>query len=203
MKPDRKDLNVSRETFERLELYAGLVERWNPRINLVSRKSLVEIWTRHILDSVQIFRISNPVPHWADLGSGGGFPGLVCSILAKEETPDTQFTLVESDQRKSVFLRTVVRECGLNCRVVSKRIETIDPLKADIVSARALADLKVLMSFCCKHLNSSGTALLPKGASWKKELEDARKEWNFDAEPVKSLTEPNAVILKVKGVVRA
>ncbi len=203
MKPDRTKFDVSRETFERLELYAALVERWNPRINLVSRKSLNEIWTRHILDSVQIFRISHPVPHWADLGSGGGFPGLVCSILAKEETPDTQFTLVESDQRKSVFLRTVVRECGLNCRVVSKRIETIDPLRADIVSARALADLKVLMSFCFKHLNSSGTALLPKGASWKKELEEARKEWNFDAEPVKSLTEPNAVILKVKGVARA
>ncbi len=200
--PELRDMNVSRETFERLSIYADLVARWNPRINLVSRNSLTELWTRHILDSVQVFRCSEHADHWVDLGSGGGFPGLVCAIMAIEESPNTRFTLVESDQRKSAFLRTVARECNAKCTVISKRIEAIDPLHADILSARALADLTTLISFCDRHLDKSGVALLPKGENWKKELSDAREGWNFQAEPITSLTEPKAVILKVKGVTR-
>ncbi|RLK03657.1 16S rRNA (guanine(527)-N(7))-methyltransferase RsmG [Ruegeria conchae] len=195
-------LNVSRETFERLAIYVALLERWNPRINLVSRNSLKDIWVRHIQDSVQVFRTSKPVDHWVDLGSGGGFPGMVCAIMAIESAPETRFTLVESDQRKSAFLRNVARECGANCTVLARRIEAIDPLGADILSARALADLTTLLSFCDRHLDENGVALLPKGATWKKELLDARKEWNFDADPIKSLTEPQSVILKIKGVAR-
>ena len=196
------DLDVSRETLERLRLYVDLVKRWNPKINLVSRRSLEDIWTRHIQDSVQVFHCANQVAHWVDLGSGGGFPGMVCAIMAIEHTPETRFTFVESDQRKSAFLRTVARECDANCKVVSRRIESIEPLHADILSARALADLTVLLSFCDRHLTKNGVALLPKGATWKKELAEARKEWNFKAEPIKSLTEPQAVILKVEGVIR-
>ncbi|MEX0306518.1 MAG: 16S rRNA (guanine(527)-N(7))-methyltransferase RsmG [Ruegeria sp.] len=195
-------LDVSRETFERLTTYVALLERWNPKINLVSRNSLKDIWVRHILDSTQVFRCVEPVNHWVDLGSGGGFPGLVCAIMSIESTPTTRFTLVESDQRKSAFLRNIARECGANCTVISRRIESVDPLGADVLSARALADLTTLMSFCDRHLSASGTALLPKGASWEKELADARKEWKFEAEPITSLTEPQSVILKIKGVTR-
>ena len=195
-------LSVSRETFERLETYVELVQRWNPRINLVSRNSLKDIWTRHILDSVQVFRCADVFETWADLGSGGGFPGMVCAIMAVEEAPEAKFTFVESDQRKSAFLRSVARECGANCTVISKRIETVEPLQADVLSARALADFKALLSFCDRHLGKSGTALLPKGASWKKELEVAREEWKFECEPITSLTEPQAVILRIKGVSR-
>jgi len=197
-----QELNVSRETFDRLSIYVDLVCRWNPKINLVSRNSLKEIWTRHVLDSVQVYRCSEPADHWVDLGSGGGFPGMVCAIMAIEESPETRFTFVESDQRKSAFLRTVARKCGVKCTVISKRIESVDPLNADILSARALADLETLISFCHRHLSDSGVALLPKGENWKKELDDAREEWNFQAEPITSLTEPKAVILKVKGVTR-
>ncbi len=195
-------LDVSRETFERLATYVSLLERWNPKINLVSRNSLKGIWIRHIHDSVQVFQNADRVDHWVDLGSGGGFPGMVCAIMAIESAPEMRFTLVESDQRKSAFLRNVARECGANCSVISRRIETVDPLNADVLSARALADLSTLLSFCDRHLNENGTALLPKGATWKKEMEDARKEWKFEAEPIKSLTEPQAVILKIKGVAR-
>lgn len=195
-------LDVSRETFERLSLYVDLVKRWNPRINLVSRNSLNDIWIRHILDSVQVFRCAERFETWADLGSGGGFPGMVCAIIAVEEAPNAHFQFVESDQRKSAFLRNVARECGVSCQVISKRIEAIDPLGADILSARALADLNTLLSFCDRHLSEPGTALLPKGANWKKELAEAQEEWKFEAEPITSLTEPQAVILKIKGVSR-
>ncbi|MCA0908118.1 16S rRNA (guanine(527)-N(7))-methyltransferase RsmG [Ruegeria marisrubri] len=197
-----EDLNVSRETFERLVIYVDLVKRWNPKINLVSKNSLGHIWDRHILDSVQVYRCADRFDTWADLGSGGGFPGMVCAIIAAEENPGAAFNMIESDQRKSAFLRSVARECGIKCTVTSKRIESVDPLAANIVSARALADLRTLLSFCDRHLHTNGTALLPKGANWKKELEDAREEWNFKAEAITSLTEPQAVILKINGVSR-
>ncbi len=196
------ELNVSRETFERLNTYVDLVKKWNPKINLVSRNSLKEIWPRHIMDSVQVFRCVENADHWADIGSGGGFPGMVCAIMAVETSPDTRFTFVESDQRKSAFLRAVSRECGANCTVISKRIEAVEPLNADVLSARALADLTTLLSFCDRHLSEDGTALFPKGATWKKELAEACEEWNFRSEPITSLTEPQAVILKIKGVSR-
>ncbi|GAA6160496.1 16S rRNA (guanine(527)-N(7))-methyltransferase RsmG [Ruegeria sp. HU-ET01832] len=195
-------LDVSRETLERLTTYVDLVNRWNPKINLVSRNSLNEIWVRHIKDSVQVYRCADTFDNWADLGSGGGFPGMVCALMAVEENPNAEFTFVESDQRKSAFLRNVARECGANCKIISKRIETVGPLNAQVLSARALADLKTLLSYCDRHLSESGVALLPKGANWKKELDDAREEWNFQADPITSLTEPQAVILKIKGVSR-
>lgn len=196
------DLDVSRETFERLTQYVELVKRWNPKINLVSRKSLEDIWNRHIKDSVQVYRCAGSFENWADLGSGGGFPGMVCAIMAIEDAPDARFTFIESDQRKSAFLRNVARECGTKCTVVSKRIEAVEPLNADILSARALSDLRTLLSFCDRHLGKKGLALLPKGERWKKELEEAREEWKFDVDPITSLTEPQAVILKIKGVSR-
>ncbi|WP_050604646.1 16S rRNA (guanine(527)-N(7))-methyltransferase RsmG [Ruegeria sp. 6PALISEP08] len=195
-------LNVSRETFERLEAYVDLVKRWNPKINLVSRNSLEHIWDRHILDSVQVYNCADQFENWVDIGSGGGFPGMVCALIAAEHSPDSQFSFVESDQRKSAFLRSVARECGIKCTVVSKRIESVDPLDADVLSARALAELRILLSFCDRHLSRNGTALLPKGANWKKELSEAQEEWKFDVEPITSLTEPQAVILKIKGVSR-
>lgn len=197
-----QDLNVSRETLERLDHYVNLVKQWNPKINLVSKGSLQNIWTRHIADSVQIYHCAPDFNRWADIGSGGGFPGMVCAIISASEKPEARFTFVESDQRKCAFLRTVARECQVQCKVVSKRIESIDPLNTDILSARALADLTSLLQFCDQHLGESGTALLPKGANWKKELEDAQEEWNFQYEGITSLTEPQAIILKIKGVSR-
>lgn len=200
--PSFEDLNVSRETSERLSVYVDLVKKWNPKINLVSKNSLNDIWNRHIKDSIQVYRCSEGFHNWADLGSGGGFPGMVCAIIAADENPGSRFTFVESDKRKSVFLRNVARECGLECTVLSHRIEALDPLKADVLSARALAELGVLLGFCDRHLSKTGTALLPKGAKWKKEVEQAREQWNFQSEVINSLTEPQAVILKIKGVSR-
>ncbi|MCE8518602.1 16S rRNA (guanine(527)-N(7))-methyltransferase RsmG [Ruegeria pomeroyi] len=197
-----ESLNVSRETFDRLSIFAELVKKWNPRINLVSKRSLDDLWTRHIIDSIQVFRNAPVGGLWVDLGSGGGFPGMICAILGAEEMPDTRFICVESDQRKSAFLRSAARECGVNCQVISQRIEVLDPLNADILSARALTDLTGLLGFAERHLKSGGTALFPKGANWKKEMQEAAKQWNFSYDAVTSLTEPQAVLLKITGVTR-
>lgn len=196
-------MDVSRETSDRLGIYAQLLRKWNPRINLVSRNTLDDLETRHIADSMQVFDLaSRGWKHWADLGSGGGFPGLVIAILAAEFSPEAQVTLVESDQRKCAFLRTVIRETGVPAAVIAERIEATAPLSADILSARALADLDALLGFADRHLGDAGTALFSKGANWKKEVDNARVQWRFDCEATTSRTEPNAVILKIGGITR-
>lgn len=197
------DLDVSRETKERLEIYADLLTRWNPRINLVSKSSLADIWSRHIADSAQIWELAkHPVRHWADLGSGGGFPGLVIAIMAQETGSPERVTLVESDARKCAFLRTVIRETGIAVQVAAERIELMQPLQADVISARALAGLNQLLFYCDHHLAQKGVALFPKGVTWEKELEAAQTEWNFRYQVVNSRTEVGPVILTVTGVSR-
>lgn len=194
--------NVSRETLERLQIFDATIRKWNPRINLVSRNSLDALWDRHINDSIQVLRTVKPGARWVDLGSGGGFPGLIAAIVLHDEAPETEVILVESDQRKSAFLRNAARECGVTCKVISDRIEKIEPLQADTLSARALASLDLLLEFTDLHLKKDGTAVFPKGATWKKELEDAQKKWSFAVETITSLTEPEAAILKINGVAR-
>lgn len=98
-------LDVSRETSQRLSALVALLIKWNKAINLVSKDTVGEIWSRHILDSAQIFNLGCKASLWADLGSGGGFPGLVVAVLAAEKAPHMQIVLVESDQRKAAFLR--------------------------------------------------------------------------------------------------
>jgi len=194
--------DVSRETMKRLVLFHGLLVKWNARINLVSRSSLNDFWVRHVADSVQVFRLAPSARTWADLGSGGGFPGLIVAILAKLERPDLNVTLIESDQRKSAFLRTVIRETGVSCNVIPERIEKAERQAADIVSARALADLTELLAYSERHLAAGGTALFPKGVTWQKELEIARTQWSFDVEVIESQTMPGAAILKIEGASR-
>ncbi|MFG6529299.1 MULTISPECIES: 16S rRNA (guanine(527)-N(7))-methyltransferase RsmG [unclassified Sulfitobacter] len=195
------DIDVSRETFEKLKAFAELVRKWNPKINLVSKSSLDDLWSRHILDSVQIFELATGRGNWVDLGSGGGFPGIVISILNQEEHR-FDVVMVESDQRKSAFLRTAIRELDLAAKVKTDRIEELECLKADVLSARALADLTKLLGFAELHLKRGGIALLPKGQSWQREDLEARQDWTYDLETVTSKTNPDAAILKIKDIAR-
>ena len=194
--------DVSRETFERLEAYVALIEKWNPKINLVSKSSLPEIWDRHIWDSAQIFDIAVEGSVWADFGSGGGLPGIVLAIFAKELRPNMQFYLVESDQRKCAFLRNAVREIGLNVKVHAERIEVLDPIGASVISARALTDLNGLLEFVERHSAKNGVAILPKGETWEKEILQAQENWSFEYEEITSKTNNDAAILKIKDFAR-
>jgi 16S rRNA (guanine527-N7)-methyltransferase len=195
--------DVSRETAERLTSYALRLREWNSRINLVSRTSLEELEARHFADSLQLFALApHPVTHWVDLGSGGGFPGLVIAIRAMECGSPARVTLIESDQRKAAFLRTVIRETGAPAVVLCNRIESASPQQADVVSARALSDLTGLLGYAERHLADGGTCLFSKGATWQNELGTAAAQWQFDLQTAKSLTDPDAVILQIKGIAR-
>ncbi|MGR3320542.1 MAG: 16S rRNA (guanine(527)-N(7))-methyltransferase RsmG [Pseudooceanicola sp.] len=188
--------DVPRGTLERLEIHARLLEQWNPRINLVSAATLGDLWARHIEDSLQLAEMAQTDAHWTDLGSGGGFPGLVIAAV-HAEVPGFRMTLIESDQRKAVFLRTVAREAGLPVRVETKRIEEAEPQQADVLTARALAPLDRLLDFTMRHRKPGGTALFPKGETWREEVAAAKESWDFAPEIVESRTHGGSVILKI------
>ncbi|MGP3696650.1 16S rRNA (guanine(527)-N(7))-methyltransferase RsmG [Rhodobacter sp. NSM] len=194
-------LDVSRETSERLRGYANLVRKWNPAINLVSASTLPAIWSRHIMDSAQLWRY-RPARFdlWLDLGSGSGFPGIVIAILAAASASESQFVLVESDKRKATFLRTACRELGLSATIQATRVEDLPPQEADVISARALAPLPDLCRLSDPHLARHGICLFPKGAGHAAEIAAARQSWNMDLEIHTSLTDPEAVILKLRAL---
>ncbi|MGZ3214990.1 16S rRNA (guanine(527)-N(7))-methyltransferase RsmG [Paracoccus sp. T5] len=193
-------MNVPRETEDKLREYGDLVRKWNPRINLVAAGSLSDFDERHIRDSLQLAELADARGgHWVDLGSGGGLPGLVTAI-AYGDRP-VKVTLVESDKRKAAFLRTVARQLDLQkVDVVNARIEQLAPLRADYISARALAPLPKLITMVKRHLSPEGVAWLMKGRNWKEEHLEATKDCRFDMTAFPSKTEPEAAILKITGV---
>ena len=196
--------NVSRETFSLLERLAALVEKWNKSINLISKSTVPNLWERHILDSVQIYHATQVnFKRWLDIGSGAGFPGLVLAILAKEKNIAGEIILVESDKRKCSFLHTARRDLNLNLTIINNRLEDCDVQKADIISARALADLATLFELSFKHMSRKTTFIFPKGKSWQEELFVAEKTWNFSWEAVNSITDSQAVVLKIGDLARA
>lgn len=194
--------DVSRETFDDLCRYVALLRKWTPRINLVSKATLPNLWDRHILDSVQLFHLAPRPPNlWLDLGSGGGLPGAVVAILLKDTA--TSFVFLEADQRKATFLRTVIRELGLSARVLSERIERADPVAADVISARALAPLDQLLSFQNRHGAAMCTGLYLKGATVPAEIEAALESWRFSCDKINSATSADSYVLKIGDLHRA
>ncbi|WP_074962413.1 16S rRNA (guanine(527)-N(7))-methyltransferase RsmG [Jannaschia rubra] len=191
---------VSRETETAFVKLGRLVRKWNGSINIVSRETLDALERRHIADSVAVYATGPGGGSWLDLGSGGGFPGVVVAILAGGRHP---VTLIESDKRKCEFLRTVRRELNLNFDIVNKRIEETIPIEASVISARALAPLPKLLSLAIRHANDGTVFLFPKGANWQAEDVAARREWTYDLEQLDSLIQPGSVILRIRNVRRA
>lgn len=194
-------LDLSPATLDRLEAFEALACRWTARINLVAPSTVEDLWTRHIVDSAQLWPLApEGGPTWADLGSGGGFPGIVIALLSAD-LGGPQVTLIESDQRKCAFLRTVARELSLPVVVLDQRVEAAAPQAAAIVSARALAPLATLLPLVARHLAPGGMALLPKGRDWPTEVEAARAAgWTFGLEALPSRTDPSARILRVADI---
>lgn len=198
---DLPGLDLPPATLERLAALEALVRRWTGRINLVAPSTLPDLWTRHIADSVQLWPLApKGAATWADLGSGGGFPGLVIAALAAEAGAP-RVTLIESDQRKCAFLRTAIRELTLPAAVIDARAESAPPQGADVVSARALAPLPALLPLVVRHLAPGGTALLPKGRDAAAEVEAAHGQgWRFALEAVPSRTDPSGRVLLVAEI---
>jgi 16S rRNA (guanine527-N7)-methyltransferase len=191
----RELLNVSRETIEKFQLYLTLLEKWQRRINLVSHSTLADAWQRHILDSGQLAAYYPPqTAHILDVGSGAGFPGLVLAIMG-----GVTVDLVESDQRKAVFLSTVIRELGLSAKVHNQRIEIMPNLKPDVITARALAPVPKLLNLIKTQISPECICLFLKGASVEDELTNLQSYSTMAARTHPSLSDSTGVVLELKN----
>lgn len=195
---------VSRETADRLDSIVALLEKWQRTINLVAPATLPQLWTRHVADSLQLVPLAGEATRWVDLGSGGGFPGLVVAAVLAER-PDADVTLIESDSRKAAFLREAARIAELPATVLPARIEEVAPRIAagvEVVSARALAPLPKLLPLAEPFIAQGALGLFLKGQDVDNELTAATKSWNVEASIVESRTDRSGRILIVRKASR-
>ena len=194
-----EQLNVSRETLERLSVHLEMLRRWQRAINLVGPGTLADPWRRHFLDSAQLAaRIPAGATSLVDLGSGAGFPGLVLALLGVHGVH-----LIESDRRKVQFLREVARATGASVVIHRERIEGMPGWPVDVITARALAPLPRLLCLAERFLTSDSVCLFLKGRSGAHELTDARVSWHMVPEVAPSLSDPTGVVLQLRGICRA
>lgn len=195
---------VSRETQERLRQFADLFRKWAGTINLVAPSTQEDMWQRHIADSAQISRLAGRPGIWVDLGSGGGFPGIITAILLSEYQ-DGWVHLVESNQKKAAFLRVALASTGARGTVHPVRIEDAPVLvpQCDFVSARALADLNKLLGYASPWLlNQPSTAFFHKGREYESELKKAHGSWRFDLIRHQSSIQADSVVLEIGNLQR-
>ena len=194
---------VSRETAARLNDFVQLLLKWQRTTNLVAPASLSEVWTRHVLDSLQLLALAPDALTWVDLGSGGGFPGLVVACALAETGGTVQ--LVESNAKKAAFLRETARALRLPGLVHATRIEDFAKAwtgPADVVTARALAPLSSLLAYAEPLLKTGAQALFFKGQDVESELTEASRYWSMEADLVPSRTSVSGRIVVVRSARR-
>jgi 16S rRNA (guanine527-N7)-methyltransferase len=195
---------VSRETFERILSFEQRFLKWSERINLSAPSTLSETWSRHILDSAQLARIAPTAKRWLDVGSGGGFPGAIIAILLIERT-GAAIDLVESNRKKAAFLQTTLGQLKAPAHVHPRRIEdvyTVVP-KPEVVTARALAPLPVLLALTSPWLAAGASGLFHKGRDYRSEVKESVQHWSFDLLEHRSIVDPDSVVLEIRNLRRA
>lgn len=192
---------VSRETLERLQAFEQMLQKWNKSINLVAGSTAADAWDRHILDSAQLFRLAPTANRWVDLGSGGGFPGLILGFLLAGR-PGAHVHLIESNRKKASFLQAVTGQFNLAAHVHARRIEDSYPLvvEPEIVTARALAPLPLLLDLAAPWLTNGATALFHKGRDYRSEVEESAHRWSFDLIEHASMIDPQGAILEIRNL---
>ena len=181
---------VSGETESRLDAYVDLLVQWQAKINLVASSTLPHLWTRHISDSLQLLTLAPDAKIWVDLGSGGGFPGVVLAC-AMADTPGAMVHLVERNAKKAAFLREALRITAAAGTVHLADIgDSVDsfPGLVDCVTARAVAPLHQLLGFAAPLLGRGAKALFLKGQDVGAELTEATKCWKITPRLHPSLT---------------
>lgn len=191
---------VSRETYEMLLRFENTFLKWNQRINLSAPSTLGQTWQRHILDSAQLLALEPQARQWLDIGSGGGFPGLVVAFLLRER--GGSIDLVESNRKKTGFLQAIVGEFDLPARIHARRIEDVHKLvrQPQVVTARALASLPLLLDLAAPWLTNGARGLFHKGRDYRTEVEESAHHWNFDLVEHASTIDPQGVVLDIRNL---
>ncbi len=190
---------VSDDTMGQLTVYAELLMKWQGSINLIGKSSVEDLWRRHFLDSAQLCAHlpSGPGVMVLDIGSGGGFPGLVMAIIG-----NIHVHLIESNARKCAFLRQVIHLADAPATVHGQRIEDMEPFPVDVATSRATAPTTQLLDYAEPFIGKTGQCLFLKGRKYDQELTDSVKNWIMESEIIQSLTDRSGVILKLKGISR-
>ena len=188
---------VSHETVDRLKIYQSLLLKWQPKINLVSNSTIDDSWNRHFIDSIQVAKFISSNNTILDVGSGAGFPGMVLAINGYNNV-----TMVESDQRKCIFLREVSRETKTKVIIQNDRIEKLNQNYFDVITSRACANVSQLFSWVEKFVSHGTKCLFHKGKNYSIELDDAKKEWEFSYIIHPSVIEEGSVILEISDLKR-
>jgi 16S rRNA (guanine527-N7)-methyltransferase len=191
---------VSRETVERLQVFVDLLGRWRSVVNLVSNESFKNVWTRHVADSAQLLPLARGARLWVDMGSGAGFPGMVIAIQLAE-VEGAHVHLIESDQRKSAFLREAARVTGAPVTVHNSRIEEAGleiASSVDAVTARALAPLPRLMAFATLWLDKGAIGVFPQGKGSELGHFVFQNRWSYDFSFAENIVDRQGRILVVR-----
>jgi 16S rRNA (guanine527-N7)-methyltransferase len=195
---------VSRETEARLDRYVALLLEWQAKTNLVATSTLSNLWTRHISDSLQLLGLAPSAKIWADLGSGGGFPGVVLACVLAE-IPGANVHLVERNAKKAAFLREALRVTSAHGTVHLADIgDSVDRITGpvDCVTARALAPLHQLIGFAAPLVGKGAKALFLKGQDVEAELTEATKYWNIEPRLYSSRTGGHGWIVELDRIER-
>lgn len=198
----QKLVNVSRETFERLDRFVEVLLRWQQHTNLIASSTINQLWTRHIADSLQLLELATQAKLWVDLGSGGGFPGLVLAC-ALAEKPGAVVHLVESKAKKCAFLREAAAAAGVTVVVHCQRIEDFAVHfreRPDVVTARALKPLPELLNLAYPLLKKGAKGLFLKGQDVGAELTQASKCWSIQADLIPSRTNTRGRIVVIESL---
>ena len=196
------NLDVSRETLERLDEYSKDIILKNKEINLISKSTESSIKSRHIADSMQTidFIFKNDIKTCTDLGSGAGLPGIVLGILMSSKKPTFKVIFYEKSYHKSNFLREMSKKFNLDAEIYQKNIFNEKNLITDVIISRAFKPLPVIFQIAKTNFKNFKYIILFLGKSGKKILKDAMKNWKFDYEERKSLTNNESIIVKISNL---
>ena len=203
--PLLKDQNVPRGTFLDFETFVDMLQKTNEVINIISKETSKNdiIRERHIVDSAQVIDFidlnSNII---TDIGSGGGLPGIVISIMLKNLKNSSKINLYEKSHHKSSFLRKVSRDLNLNTEVIEKNIFEAKNLESDTIIARAFKPLPIVLELVSKNFKNYRNLILFMGKNGEKILEDTLKIWDFDFEKKKSITSEDSFLLNIKNIIK-
>lgn len=191
---------VSRESYDKLLIFEKLLLTWQPYINLIAPSTIPDLWNRHIIDSLQLLPLMpKSTSAIADLGSGGGFPGLVLAI-----SQEALVHFYESNTKKTAFLHEVLRQTKTKGEVHRQRLEPLQAPdnmpKVDVVTARAFAPLPLLLGLAEPFIRSGAKAVFHKGQECHNELTEAAKSWKIAYDMHPSITDSHSVILEIKEI---
>jgi len=197
-----KKFNVSRETIEKLNKYKNFLLISNKLLNLIGKTTENQIFSRHFVDSAQIYDLIEDKSEIVDIGSGAGFPGVIIKILMNNNKIEGNVTLIEKSPKKCNFLEELSKELGLALKIINLRVENFKLNKISTIVSRAFKNTLDTMDILIKNNDKIRTIILIKGKTYQQELEDSKKKYTFDIEKFRSITSDESYILKITNIKR-